>query len=203
MTTITLPFINSYKDRHGKLRHYFRRRGFRRVILPGPVGSQQFMVAYQDALAGKIEVGASRSLSGTVGAVIADYYRSMSFANLSPGTQRERRRILESFRSDHGDKRIAKLNREHIELLVADRAKTPGAAHNFLVAIRSLLQPRVSANPNRRAEAFTPGQNLTLPHLKPAIQSALGKGWHLDCYSIPPNVVVMSFVWVGSIFGTV
>lgn len=64
---------------------------------------------------------------------------------LAPETRRTRRNILERFRTEHGDKRIALLQRTHIEKMVIAKAATPAAARNFINAIRSLLQFAVSA----------------------------------------------------------
>jgi hypothetical protein len=36
----------------GKVRLYFRRKGYRRTLLPGPIGSLEFLSAYQAALDG-------------------------------------------------------------------------------------------------------------------------------------------------------
>lgn len=47
-----LKYIHSYTDRHGQVRHYFRRRGCPKVALPGTIGSAGFMKAYRDAMAG-------------------------------------------------------------------------------------------------------------------------------------------------------
>ena len=48
-----LRYVNSYLDRHGRPRHYFRRRkGEKQIPLPGPFGSEAFMRAYQMALMG-------------------------------------------------------------------------------------------------------------------------------------------------------
>jgi hypothetical protein len=40
-------------DRHGHVRHYFRRPGGKRLALPGLPGSNEFMAAYKAALAGE------------------------------------------------------------------------------------------------------------------------------------------------------
>jgi len=46
MTLLRLKHVNKFFDRHGKLRHYFRRRGMRKGIpLPGLPGSEEFMAA--------------------------------------------------------------------------------------------------------------------------------------------------------------
>src|SRR5256885_9857141 len=110
MTKIRLKHIHEFRDRHGKVRRYFRRAGWPRVALPGAPGSAEFMEAYQVALAGhEIErkpIGAGRSAAGSVSAAIAGYYCDASFLALSPLTRRARRSILERFRAEHGDKRI-------------------------------------------------------------------------------------------------
>ena len=47
MANIKLPHVNSFYDRHGRLRHQFRRRGYKKKLLPGLPGSAEFMDAYQ------------------------------------------------------------------------------------------------------------------------------------------------------------
>jgi hypothetical protein len=74
-------------------------------------------VAYQLALAGqpqRVEIGAGKTKPGTVNAAVIGYYTSLAFRSLTPGTQKMRRAILERFREQHGDKRIALLPREFI-----------------------------------------------------------------------------------------
>jgi integrase len=128
-------------DRHGKARHYFRRPAFKQVRLPGLPGSQEFMRAYQAALDGAepIEIGATRSPPGTVGALVSMYLNSLAFKNLAPETQRSRRGILERFRDEHGSKRVAMLQREHVQRMLNAKADTPSAARNFLNTLRVLM----------------------------------------------------------------
>jgi hypothetical protein len=42
-------YVNSFVDRHGRVRNYFRRKG-QRIALPGRLGSPEFMLAYTAAL---------------------------------------------------------------------------------------------------------------------------------------------------------
>jgi hypothetical protein len=110
MTRLKLDYVHEYRDRHGKLRRYFRRPSFKQVALPGPRGSDEFMTAYQLALAGqqlRVEIGAGRAKPGTVNAAIVGYHNSLAFRSDGPGTQKMRRAILEQFRAAHGEKRIA------------------------------------------------------------------------------------------------
>lgn len=143
MTRLRLKHIHRFRDRHGKVRHYFRRAGCKRVPLPGDPGSEEFMAAYQAALAGQagpIEIGASRTKPGTVNAAIVAFYNSGLYASWAPETRRSRRNILERFRIEHGDKRIALLEPRHIVKMLADKSDKPSSAQNWLKAVRALMQ---------------------------------------------------------------
>lgn len=143
MTRLVLHYVHEFKDRHGKVRRYFRRPGFKRLPLPGLPGSEEFMTAYQAALSGeaapRIEIGASRTKPGSVSALIARFYRSAQFAGLAKSTQATYRGIFERFRAAHGDKRVALLGRDHIRRILEAKAGTPAAANNWLRMVRLLL----------------------------------------------------------------
>ena len=139
---VNLPFVHSVRDRHGRTRHYFRRLGFKSVRLPGLPGSAEFNRAYEAAKAGgapaRIEIGARRNKPGSVAAAVALYFQSMAFGNLAPGTQRDRRRVLEHFRELHGDDRFALLERKHVDAMLLEKSATPHAARHFLNALRAM-----------------------------------------------------------------
>jgi hypothetical protein len=114
MAHIKLKYVNGYANRHrenGRVRYYFRRRGSKAMPLPGLPGSEEFMAAYSAALAGlpdqHVEVGARRTLPGTINALVISYYRSNEWHALAVDTQKNRRRVIEHFRAQHGDKRVA------------------------------------------------------------------------------------------------
>lgn len=143
MTKMLLRYVHEFKDRHGKTRRYFRRPGSKQVALPGLPGSDEFMEAYRLALSGqsapKIEIGESRTVSGTVGALVARYYRSAAFVVLADSTKATYRGIIERFRVDHGHRRLAHLDRERVKRLLEKKAETPAAANNWLRIVRMLL----------------------------------------------------------------
>ena len=124
------------------VRYYFRKRGHKNVRLPGSPGSESFMTAYAAAIgkAEPIEIGTKRIKAGTVAVAVGTYLSSTAFSNLAPETQRTRRNILERFREEHGDKRVALLAREHVQCMVAAKAATPSAARNFLNTLRAMMQ---------------------------------------------------------------
>jgi integrase len=141
MVSLRLEYVHEYPDRHGKLRRYFRRKGSKQIPLPGLPGSEEFMAAYQAALASVIaprEIGASRTKPGTVNAAIVGYYQSLAFRELALGTQRGRRTILEQFRLAHGDKRVATLPQKFIVQMLS--RMRPVSARNWLKTLRGLLE---------------------------------------------------------------
>ena len=132
-------FVQGFTDRHGKPRWYFRRPGFKRVPLPGLPWSPEFMAAYEEALAGQIvQIGGSRVRPGTIRALAISYYNSLGFRSLKPSSQAIYRRIIDRFCGEHGDKRAATLQREHIVKLMA--ARKPGSANGLHTVLRVMMQ---------------------------------------------------------------
>jgi len=92
---VRLQFVHEYRDRHGRVRRYFRQRGKPLIPLPGSPGSPEFMTAYNAACAAMTvrEIGSAISTPGTVSAAIAAYYRDNRFTSLASGTQKLRRNV--------------------------------------------------------------------------------------------------------------
>jgi integrase len=114
MTRIRLRYVNEYRDRHGKIRRYFRRKGGRAMPLPGLPGSIEFMSAYDAALAVVSPPPPSprHLISGSLAAVVAGYFRSADFANLSPSAQRSYRVALKPILDAHGHRLVRELPNE-------------------------------------------------------------------------------------------
>ena len=170
MARIRLKYVNAFANRgrkNGRLRYYFRRRGSKTVPLPGEPGSEAFMAAYAAALAGlpetAIEIGASRTLPGSIDALVVAYYRSDAWATLAPETRTTRRRIIERFRARHGAKSVASLRQDHI-LIMLREIERPSAKRTWLKTIRGLLQAAV---PSMRKDNPTAGiASIKLPKTK-------------------------------------
>jgi len=147
MARVRLPQVNAIIGRDGKVRYYYRRRGHPNVRLPGTPGTEEFMQVYAAARASEPapnQIDATRTRAGSIAAAVAGYFSSAEFAGLANTTQRARRQILEAFRAEHGEKSVASLQRVHVERMVNLKAATPGAALNFLIAIRTLMRFAVS-----------------------------------------------------------
>jgi len=141
------PHINGFIDRYGRARFYVRRPGHKNVRLPGLPWSPEFMAAYAEAVEGQqlIEIGAKRSPAGSVAATVGLYLGSTAFANLAAETQRTRRNILERFREEHGEKRIAAIEKKHVQAMVTAKGATPSAARNFLIILRAVIAFAIEA----------------------------------------------------------
>jgi hypothetical protein len=50
MAIVRIAYVNTSRDRRGKVRHYFRRKGCKPVVLPGAPGSPELMEAYRLAI---------------------------------------------------------------------------------------------------------------------------------------------------------
>jgi integrase len=158
--------VHGFVDRHGRPRYYLRRPGFRAVPLFGLPFSPDFMTAYDAALAGHaapVEIGASRTISGTVNALVAAYYKSIDWDGLTDGTRKARRRYIERFRAEHGNKRVAMLGQRHLEQMLSEIVN-PFARKEWLVAIKGLMK---SAVPTMRQDDPAKGiPNIKLPKSK-------------------------------------
>jgi integrase len=101
------------------------------------------MTAYALALAtvppGTRDIGASQTSPGTINSLVVDYFRRVTWENdLAEETRKTRRRIIERFRIEHGEKRVALLRREHILQMLAKIERRSTKRH-WLKAIRGLL----------------------------------------------------------------
>ncbi len=138
---LKLPrYVHGYIDRHGKPRHYLRRPGRKDVPLPGLPWSSDFTDAYAAAMsqAAPVIIGAKRSAAGTVAEAVARYLGSAAFTSeLATSTQGMRRAILQRFRNEHGDKRLRKLQAEHVARILG--TLRPYAQRNMLKTLRGLM----------------------------------------------------------------
>jgi integrase len=136
MAKIDLPHVQAFVDRHGRRRHYYRRKGVRRVALPGIPGSAEFMAAYAEAVAlgepqtakAKIE---ARIQPRSVAALIVTYYQTQDFLDLKPSTKRNYRHILDRFREAYGHRGVASVETKHLEAIFMGMAGRPGATKNL------------------------------------------------------------------------
>jgi len=104
---------------------------------------RQYAAALEGVTAQASIVGASRTIPGSINALIVSYYRSPEFRGLKASTAMVRRNIIEAFRREHGNKPLARLERDHVKNIIGAKADTPEAANNLLKTLRLLLNHAV------------------------------------------------------------
>lgn len=142
MATIKLPGVESWRDRHGRLRHYYRpTKAHKRVSLPGEAGSVEFMAAYHAALDAvkPAESKIRTAAPGTMAALAQSYLASSEFADLRPSTRQVRRLMLGRFVEEHGTKSVAKIERRHVLAILDKLADRPAAANNLRKMLKVLF----------------------------------------------------------------
>jgi integrase len=135
---IELPYVNGYKDRHGRQRYYYRRKGFRSIALDGEPGSVEFAHSYQaakDSSKPSATLGDPRSLA----ALIDQYYLSTDFRALSYVTQKGHRSVLKAFRENHGHRPTKTTTHIHLNKIFHEMAATPAKASNLRKRLRAVF----------------------------------------------------------------
>jgi len=137
LAKLDLKYVQRIKDRHGHVRHYYRRPGVPRMTLPGDVGSAEFMAAYAAAEAlGRPDKAPNpadhnRIQPRSIDAMVIEYYRSTDFRDLAPSSQKNYRRILDGLRTGHGAKSAVTIQPHHLNAIFHAMAATPEAARNL------------------------------------------------------------------------
>jgi len=144
------PHVDRFRDRHGKLRFYFRKRPGPRVPLPDTVGSEEFMAAYAAALNGEFapkREAKALPKEGTIAALITSYMRSSGFTDLRDTTKTGYLSRLEAIRRQHGHRTVKGLTRERIVTgILGPYAEQPGAALDTLKKLRILVRHAILLN---------------------------------------------------------
>ena len=152
-------YVNAFTAK-GRRYYYFRRPGMKPIRLPD-FGAPEFEVAYQKALHGDApEVGASRTLPGTLNEAIVSYYKSLAFRELAPSSQAMRRSYLERLREKYGNHHLATMKQTFIVQMM-DRME-PFSARNWFKCVRALMQHAVSIGLCKT----DPTQGVKLPKVK-------------------------------------
>lgn len=168
MAVARYRYVQELTDRHGHKRLYYRRKGYPRATLRGPIGSAEFIADY-DAAATRVEatpVGPSRPSQGTWRWLCCAYFASVDFKALDQRTQRVRRRALELTWDEPAPNNAAvayaqcpieRMDARLIRVLRDRKADVPEAANMRLKAIRAVFTwaveaDHVASNPAREVK---------------------------------------------------
>lgn len=141
------PYLQRFRTRHGKLKVYFRRKGFARVPMPDvPIGSPDFERAYLLARAGgtlqPVIKDETRNIRDrTWNAAIVGYKAtSPEWINARENTRKSIRYQLKFIGDDFGDALVEDITAGELEAVInAKAAHYPGAARMLLRGFRAAL----------------------------------------------------------------
>lgn len=139
------PFTERWRDRHGRLRVYFRKGHGPRIPLPDDPGSPEFAKAYSDALSGAYQAPPKPKPkhveAGTLAAVIRSYMASTDYLDLRETTKRGYRNRLRILEDEHGHRTLSGMTRQGIEAkILGPYADRPGQRLAILKNLRVLIR---------------------------------------------------------------
>jgi integrase len=171
MAHVRLDFVHSFRDRHGKRRHYFRRHGFKNATLPGQVGSAEFMDAYRRAVKIAMRIGL-RADDPTAGILIKTRDRGgwrtwnedeiTQFEAVYPIGTRERLAFALLLYTGQRRGDVIRMGRQHVKsgFLTVRQGKTGATIaipiHSALQAILASSDARQMTFDDRDRQAFRP-----------------------------------------------
>lgn len=156
------PHVRREKDRHGKVRHYFRKDSGPRIALPAP-DEPDFAERYAAAAASEPKPkrprapSIIRSAKGTLGWLCRSYFASAEFKLLNPDTQGQRRRLIEHGMREpiapgssdvFADFPLGELTYKAVRVLRDRKAEYPNAANNRVKAFGYVFKWGMDAEPD-------------------------------------------------------
>jgi enterobacteria phage integrase len=141
MAVLKLKHVNSYRDRHGKQRHYFR-RGATKAPLPGLPGSAVFMEEYNRLLslhAPVAPVKRGKAERGSLSWVITEYKAtSKKWAKAKPSTIRAYERYFGYLDKHYGTADFASFDETGVRAIRNKLRDTPSIADEVVNMIGML-----------------------------------------------------------------
>jgi integrase len=134
-------YVTSFRDRHGRERITFRRKGWPTVYATERPGTAEFTQAYHGWLnAGPQSIGKEKAIPQSFDDLIARYYQTPEFEALKPTTQNTYRSVIEQFRQTYGKLPVASMRPRHITDLLAKMRQTPTQANNLRKRMNQLFK---------------------------------------------------------------
>jgi integrase len=137
-------WVSEYRDRHGKPRYRFRRKGYAQYLFRHSPGTEGFRQEYKGCCDGigaeKIEPGADHIAPGSFDDLISRYYRSPDFLDPGARTQEVYRGVIERWRVKYGKAKVRDLEARHVADMMAEMLPHRTAANMLRKRLRALMQ---------------------------------------------------------------
>jgi integrase len=143
MVKLDLPYVHRTINRFGREYFSFRKKGCRRVRLPGKLGSASFMKVYDECFqAAEVSTDENkRNIKAlSMSALVREFYKTKEFLALAESTQKTYRNTLDRFCDEHGHKLVIDLQAKHLDDILAKMVKTPAAANQLRKRLKQILK---------------------------------------------------------------
>lgn len=134
------PYLQREVNRHGTVVWYVRKDDGPRIRIRGEYGSDEFMAAYNAAVAGEPLPSAKGPDPRSLEWLIARYRDTGSWQALSAATRRQRENIFKHVIAKAGAQPFKAITKATVVAGRERRAATPAQARNFLDAMRGLFR---------------------------------------------------------------
>jgi hypothetical protein len=201
------PGVSVFVDRHGKERFRYRKGSFS-VYLPHP-SDKLYSAAYDAAKKRDPLAITPRSNPGTVDDALPRFYESLAFKRGGEGWQKDRRRVLEAFRTEYGrfelrhfePHLIDRILEKKLEQRIINGRKVGGSSAAVRLREQLLLffrwakkQRLIPANPVEEADTPSQGQGLFPLDAKSISPSSASTGR----LGTKPRLAMELVLWTGA-----
>jgi integrase len=169
------PHVYAVRDRHGKIRYRFRRKGWATPYLPGEPGGAIFHEAYAEIIKGgpaapKPIKALAKVSPRSLDDLLARMKAGTKWQKKAPRTQLVQGRILERFMNNksasgrrYGERPVAAVTVAWLDKIFAGMAETPAAANVLRKTLSGLLDYAGKLgwrgdNPVRLTECYKEGE---------------------------------------------
>jgi integrase len=136
-------WVSEYRDRHGKPRYRFRRKGFAQYLFKHPPGTEGFRQEYQACKQGiaaePVIPGIERTKPGSFNDLISRYYRSPDFLDPGERTREVYRGVIERWRVKYGNGMVRDLRAHHVEKMMTEMLPHRTAANMLRKRLSALM----------------------------------------------------------------
>ena len=143
MTRWLPKWVSEYRDRHGKPRYRFRRKGFAQYLFKAEPGTEAFRQEYRACLDGiaaePVTAGVERAAPGSFNDLIGRYYRSPDFLDPGERTREVYRGVIERWRTKYGDGSVRDLRTSHVEKMMGEMLPHRTAANMLRKRLSALM----------------------------------------------------------------
>lgn len=164
--------VSEYRDRHGKKRYRFRKKGLPSREMRFVPGTAEFMSEYREACQAAGAPAAPRAKAGTFDALCESFYQTPGWTGMAANSRKTYGGVIERFRESktkrgerRGDLPVASMTTKALDSIFADMADRPGAANMLRKTLKRLLKHAVKielidSNPALATDRYKTGPGL-------------------------------------------